>query len=133
MPRKTNENPLGLEPFEGEAVTELGIEIPGAGGGFRDSLDVDMTLIDMLKGCTKGDTIYAVFQLSKKKVHMDPAKNHDGWRRVDIFDVDGVAIIEAEMAADAIQEQRERVQLLKEQAQGIQRLGTEEEPPQEGE
>lgn len=126
-PRKTLENPLGLDPYEGEAVTELGIEIPGAGGGFRESLAVDMTLVDMLKGCTKGDTIYAVLQLVKKKVHMDPAKDHDGWRRVDIFDVDGVAIIEAAAAVDVISAQRERVQLLKEQAQGIQRFpeGTE--------
>lgn len=126
-PRKTKDNPLGLEPFEGEAVTEIGIEIPGAGGGFRESLDVDETLIDMLKGAQKGDTVYAVFQLSKLKVHMDPAKKHDGWRRVDIYGVDGVGVLDAETALASIEAQRERVRLAIEKAEGIQRLPMESE------
>ena len=55
---KDDANPLGLEPYEGQAITELGIEIPGAAGGFREPLAVDETLIDMLKGVQHGDTIF---------------------------------------------------------------------------
>jgi len=38
------------------------------------------------------------------------AKDHDGLKRVDIFTVDGAAIVDAEMALGAVQEQRDRVQ-----------------------
>lgn len=120
--KKTAENPLGVEPYEGEAVTELGLEIPAAGGGFQPSLDVDVTLLDMLAGCTKGDVVYAVLELTKKQVKHREAKNHDGWRRIDIFKVNGVAIIDADMAVEAVQAQRERVVKALEAADGIQRV-----------
>ena len=113
------DNPLGLDPFEGQAVTELGISIPSAGSGFSEPLEVDPTLIDLLKYVKAGDTIYAVFQLAKVKVHHDPAKNHDGWKRVDVFKVEGVAILDSDMAVEAIQAQRERVQMIKESKLGI--------------
>lgn len=109
-PRKTKDNPLGLEAVDGEAVTELGIEIPGAAGGFRKPLDVDKTLLDMLAPVKRGDTIFAVLQLSKSKFRFEDAKNHDGARRVDIFKVDGVAIVDDDMALKAVEEQRQRVQ-----------------------
>jgi hypothetical protein len=109
-PRKTKDNPLGLEAVDGDAVTELGIEIPGAAGGFRKPLDVDTTLLDMLKDVKKGDTVFCVLQLAKSKFRYEDAKNHDGLRRVDIFKVDGVALVDADMALGSVQEQRERVQ-----------------------
>jgi hypothetical protein len=115
---KDDANPLGLEPYEGQAITELGIEIPGAAGGFREPLAVDETLIDMLKGVQHGDTIFAVFQLVKQKIRHEPAKDHDGWRRVDIFAVDGVGIVEAGLAEEAIREQRQRVQAALDAAEG---------------
>lgn len=121
-PRKTKDNPLGLEPFEGEAVTELGIEIPAAGGGFHKALDVDVSLLSVLAPVTKGDVVFAVLQLVKRDVKMKVATNHDGWKRVDIFTVSGAAIVDADMALTAIEEQRERVQLAIEAAEGIQRL-----------
>lgn len=117
-PRKTKENPLGLEPYEGQAITELGIEIPGAAGGFREPLDMDETLLDMLKSVQHGDTVFAVLQLVKKKVRHQPAKTHDGWKRVDIFEVDGVGLVDADMALTAIEEQRDRVQVAKDKAAG---------------
>lgn len=118
----TEENPLGLEPFEGEAVTELGITIPSAGGGFHEALSVDMRLIDLLKHCTRGDTVFAVFELVKVKANMEPAKDHDGWRRVDVFSVNGVAVIEPDQAVGVIQEQRDRVQAIKDNANGTPQL-----------
>lgn len=116
---KTDDNPLGLEPQDGEAVTELGIEIPGAAGGFREPLDMDTTLLDMLAPVRKGDTIYVVMQLSKAKFRFQDAKSHDGLKRVDIFKVDGVAIVDGDSAESAIHEQRERVRRAIESAQGI--------------
>ena len=110
MARKTKDNPLGLDPFEGEAVTELGLEIPSAGGGFHRPLEVDQTLLDVLAPVTAGDTVYAVLQLVKRDVKMKRAKDHDGWKRVDIFQVDGAAIVDPDFALGAIVEQRQRVQ-----------------------
>lgn len=120
--RKTPGNPLGLPPFEGDAVTELGIVIPSAGGGFQEPLEVDTQLLDMLAPVTAGDKVYVVLELVKRSVIMKPAKEHDGWRRVDVFGVDGVAIIEAQQAIGVVQEQRRRVEIAKERALGITHL-----------
>lgn len=109
-PRKTRDNPLGLDPVEGEPVTELGIEIPGAAGGFRKPLDVDERLLSVLAPVTKGDVVFAVLQLVKRDFKMKSATNHDGWKRVDIFNVTGAAIVDADFALSAVEEQRERVQ-----------------------
>jgi hypothetical protein len=117
-PRKTKDNPLGLDPVDGQSVTEIGIEIPGAAGGFREPLDVDMTLIDGLKDVHQGDTIFCVLQLTKAKWRYQPAKNHDGLKRVDIFAVGGAAIVGAEFAEEAIHEQRERTREAAENAAG---------------
>jgi hypothetical protein len=121
-PRKTKDNPLGLDPVDGQAVTELGIEIPGAAGGFREPLDVDMTLIEGLKNVHQGDTIFCVLQLTKAKWRYQPAKNHDGLKRVDIFAVDGAAVVGAEFAEEAIHEQRERTREAIEATGGIQSM-----------
>ena len=110
MPRKTKDNPLGLEPYEGQVITELGIEIPSAAGGFRKPLECDESLLDVLAVVKHGDTIYAVLELCKKKVRHEPAESHDGWKRVDIFEVNGVAVIDQDLAYDQIVEQRDRVQ-----------------------
>ena len=117
-------NPLGLEPVEGQAVSELGVKLAGTNGAFDQPLAVDAIIRNQLKGLQHGDTVYAVLQLVKGEFGYKPAKSHDGWKRVDTFDVVGVAVLLADSpAADAVDEQQQRVRQELEAKAGTQRMG----------
>lgn len=121
------DNPFDLPPFEGEAIVELGLTIPGVAGGFREPLAMDPSLVALMAPVTKGDIIYVVLELAKADVNMkgmDP-----GWKRVDIFDVNGVAVVDADLVIGAINEQRDRVDAVKkaiEDAKPIRQLRVDE-------
>lgn len=109
MPRKTSENPLGLEPYEGMAVSEIGMEIPAAGGGLREPLECDMVTIDLLKKVTHGDHVFVLMELEKQKVRHQAAKTHDGWMRVDIYKPCFATVVQKGVAIDMLEETRLRV------------------------
>lgn len=105
-----------LSDFEGLSVRQVGIEIPGAAGGLRDPLRVDP------QEWHKGERLWVVFELQVSKVRFDSIDRDDpagDQRRVHITDVLGSAIVERDLVADALAEQKRRVDAAKEAAAGI--------------
>ena len=113
-PRKTRDNPLGLEPeayLGRQAITRTRYGDPWRSRWIPRSARCGYNPARHARqGAAGRSTVYAVLQLSKLKWRFEPAKNHDGLKRVDIFKVDGAAIVDADMALGAVEEQRERVQ-----------------------
>ena len=112
-----------LSDFEGKAVRQVGIEIPGAAGGLRDSLRVDPQEFH------QGDTVYVVLECPVQKVRFDPIdKDEPGGdqRRVHVFGTAGAAIVDRELVAEALAEQKRRVTLAAEAAAGVGRLDIDE-------
>lgn len=113
-----------LTDFEGLAVRQVGIEIPGAAGGLRDPLRIDP------QEWHKGDRLYVVMELQVAKVRFDSIDKDDpagDQRRVHITDVIGTAIVDRELVAEALAEQKRRVELAKEAAAGVGRLPVDDE------
>lgn len=105
-----------LTDFEGLSVRQVGIEIPGAAGGLRDPLRIDP------QEWHKGERLFVVFELQVSKVRFDSIDRDDpagDQRRVHITDVIGSAIVDRELVAEALAEQRRRVQAAEESAKGI--------------
>ena len=121
-PKATKDNPLGLEPFEGQAVSELAINITGHNASINNSLQADVVLIEALKNVQHGDTVYVVLELTKVGAAMGAATKHDGWKRTDRFLATGGAVIDADQAVDVIAEQRDRVEEAIAAASGQSRL-----------
>lgn len=123
MSKVTSDNPLGLDPVDGMAVIQIAMEISNAAGGLNPALELDDTIIELLKNTTIGDTHYALLRIDKVKVRFQPAlKQEDKLRRVDIFRCTDATIVENEWAVTAIREQQERLALKREEAEGTQRL-----------
>lgn len=118
-PKKTTENPLGLAPVDGMAVIQLGMEISNAAGGLNPALELDDSIIELLRDTTIGDTKYALLRIDKVKVRYQPAKKQeDKLRRVDIFRCTDATIVDSEWAVNAIHEQQTRLQRLRDEAEG---------------
>lgn len=123
MAKTTSENPLGLDPMDGMAVIQIAMEISNAAGGLNPALELDDTIIALLKDVQIGDTKYALLRIDKVKTRFQPAlKQEDKLRRVDIFRCTDATIVENEWAVMAIREQQERLALKREEAEGTQRL-----------
>jgi hypothetical protein len=106
---------MGFQPFGHQPVTESGIEMPGAGGGFHKSLAVDELELD------HGDRITVVVDVVTAKVRFDPVDPEEPTgelRRVHVFRVEGAAQIDRKMVAEALAEQARRVK----EAQGVDEL-----------
>lgn len=105
-----------LTDFEGLPVRQVGLEIPGAAGGLRDPLRVDP------QEWHKGDRLYVVMELQVSKVRFDSIDKDDpggDQRRVHITEVLGAAIVERELIATALEEQKRRVDAAAEAAAGV--------------
>lgn len=108
-----------LSDFEGRAVRQVGIEIPSAAGGLRDSLRIDPQEFH------QGDTVYLVLECPVVKVRFDPIDKDEpagDQRRVHIFGTAGAAIVDRELVAEALAEQKRRVEAAQEAAAGIGRI-----------
>ncbi len=83
----TEENPLGLPDFEGQAVAEIGVEISNAAGGLNESLKVEPL------AWQHGDSLYVVLRCDVTKIRFDPVKgNEDQLRRVHIMRATDAAV-----------------------------------------
>lgn len=112
-----------LDDFEGRAVRQVGIEIPGVAGGLREAVKIDPQQF------SQGEEGYIALHWTCAKVRFEPIDRDDpggDQRRVHVFAVDEAAIIDGDLVAGHLAEQRERIALAKEQAAGIARLGNED-------
>jgi hypothetical protein len=122
-PRKTQENPLGLPPYQGCAVTDVGVTIGNAGGGLHDPLEIDEIMKEKIANIQIGDTVYFLIRADCNATGYKPVKGaEDRIRYLPGFHATDTTIIDSAWAVDAINEQRDRVTLLREQAEGTQRL-----------
>lgn len=104
-----------LAPFEGKDVLQVGIELPGAAGGLRESLRVDPQEFH------QGDKVYVVHETTCAKVRFEPIDKADPsgpQRRVHVLGVTTATIVDADLVAQQLDAQRRRI----EDAKGLQRL-----------
>jgi hypothetical protein len=100
-----------LSDFEGLAVTQSSIEIPGAAGGFRDALKVDAVELH------KGDVIYAVLECEVQKIRHDSLDKEDltgPQERVHILRVTNATLVDKALVGDALSAQADRIAAAKE-------------------
>lgn len=112
-----------LTAFEGKAVRQVGVEIPGVAGGLREAMKIEPQQF------SQGEEGYIVLHWKCAKVRFEPIDKDDpagDQRRVHVFAVDEAAIIDGDVVADHLAAQRERIELAKEAAAGIARLGNED-------
>lgn len=108
-----------LADFEGLAVRQVGIEIPGVAGGLRDAVKIDPQEFH------QGDEGYIALNWRCVKVRFEPVDKDepDGdQRRVHVFEVQTAMIVDESIVGDQITAQRERIRIAKEKAAGIARL-----------
>jgi len=105
-------DPYLMEPFEGIPVLASGFTMPGASGGLNKALSVNGLELH------KGDRVTLAINCEVKQLNFPPVPDTDGVQRVHVLNVEGVAIIDEAMVAEAIDAQRLKV----EEAQGVKRL-----------
>ncbi len=114
-----------LAPFEGRDVKRSAITIPGAGGGLREALAFEPVSLK------KGQRVYVLLETYVDDVKFETIKSKGedtgADTRVHILKVakEGATFVDPEFAVSHLAEQRERIQLLREKAAGIQRLDVE--------
>ena len=124
MAKRTTANPLGLDPQEGMAVTEIAVNVLGSNAALNEPLKVDMVLIEVMKNMTHGDVVHAVVELTKEGFAHRKAVDHEGtWKRVDQYRVTGAAVVASDVAEEEIHAQRVRVQEALDAAAGQPPLG----------
>jgi hypothetical protein len=111
----SEENPLGLPDFEGQAVAEIGVEISNAAGGLNESLKVEPL------AWQHGDSLFVVLRCDITKIRFDPVKgNEDQLRRVHIMRATDAAVATPDIAdklESVINESRTKIQVAKAAAQ----------------
>lgn len=102
-----------LPPFEGRPVLGVGIEIPGAGGGLRDSLTIDPVVYHY------GDVVHVVVKGRVGKIRFDPVKDAgEAVRRIHVLEVEDAVLVDAEDVTSMLDAQAARI----EEARGLLRL-----------
>lgn len=84
-------------------MLSTGLEIPGAAGGLRESLD-----IDPFEGHS-GERVVVVLDTTVGKIRFDPIKDTNGWKRVHVLDVGLGMVVDADLVEDMLARQRERI------------------------
>lgn len=122
----SNAGPFG--EFEGRPVLSAAVELPSLAGGLREAAEVAGG-----RAIHHGEEGYLLIKYRGNKTRFDPVKNTEGFQRVDIPQVEGVAFVEGKTYEKAIERQaaelekkRLREQKEAEAAKGVQRVpGTE--------
>jgi hypothetical protein len=113
-------NPLGLEPYNGMAITNVAADIKNAGGGLGKVLEVDPRLAADLAGVQIGDTRYAVLRMDCVGHNHKPAKGDEGTLTiVPAFHVTDFALTDSKEARDLIAKQIEHIAKLRADAAEI--------------
>jgi len=125
-PEVTDENPLGLESYQGCPVTKVGVTIGNAGGGLHEPLKVDKAMVEAVAKTQIGDTRYFLIRADCNGTGYKPVKgDEDQVRYIPSFHATDTTIIDAAWAVDAINEQRDKIARMQEDAErdaGVGRL-----------
>jgi hypothetical protein len=117
--KKSDMNPLGLEPYQGCAVTAVGIKISNAGGGLHDPLEVDEDMIEQVAHIMIGDSVYFLIRADCNGVAYVPVKGAEDRRRyIPSFHATDTTLVDDEWAIQKINEQRDKIQRLRDEAEG---------------
>lgn len=100
-----------LGDFEGDPVSEVGIEIPSAAGGLREALAIDPVVMH------KDDESMVLLRTKVKKIRHEPVKDSDAWRRVHVLETTSATIVDGDVFEEALAAQAERIQRAKEAGQ----------------
>ena len=95
-----------LDDFEGKAVRQVGIEMPGAAGGLRDAMKVAPEQF------LQGEEVWIAINARVAKVRHEPidSKELDGdQRRVHVLNVEGATFVDAQIVQAEISEMQERI------------------------
>ena len=119
-------NPLGLEPYQGCAVTEVGVVITNAGGGLHAPLEVDQMVSSDLGAVQIGDTKFFLLRCDCIKAEYETITGAEDERKyVPKFRCTDATIVDGDWAIDAINAQWDRIRVAKlkqEEAAGITHL-----------
>lgn len=99
--------PTTLDPFEGQPVLSVGIEIPGAAGGLRESLKIDPLQL------RHGERVFVVLETTVDKIRFDPVKDSDGWKRVHVLAAVQGMIVDASVVEAQLDENRRLIEAAK--------------------
>lgn len=97
------EAPTQLDPFEGQPVLSVGIEIPGAAGGLREALKIDPVQL------RHGEKAYVLLETTTDKIRFDPDKDEDGWKRVHVLAVEQGMLVDGDLVAEHLATQKARI------------------------
>lgn len=117
-----------LEPFEGNDVRQVGIEIPGAAGGLRDAMKIDPQVF------RQGERCYVVLECEVAKVRFEPIDASDkagDQRRVHVFDVQAATMVDEGVVRRHLDEQAAKIAAMKERAAGTRSLADSDEEDEE--
>lgn len=92
-----------LDPFEGQPVLSVGMEIPGAAGGLRESMKLDPVQLH------KGQRVYVVMETTVDKIRFDPVKDSDGWKRVHVLAAEQGMIVDESLVREHLDGLKARV------------------------
>lgn len=102
---------MGFESFGHLDVVESGVEMPSAGGGLHDALAVENLELG------HGERVVLVIDAEVMKVRFDRSQPKDedctDLRRVHVLRVNNAAVIDRELVAEALAEQRRKVEAAK--------------------
>jgi len=102
-----------LNPFDGVAVTGVGIEVPGAAGGINEAMKIDPA------------EFHHGVETTVAKVRFDEVVKGEpdsGLRRVHVLRAEGATIIDRALVAQALDAQRAKIEAAKDRDAGVQRI-----------
>ena len=104
------------DKFEGLEVIANYINITGANFHLTEALASDTQTLHL------GDTITVVVECEVTKVRHEPVKDADGLARVHILKAELATIVDSDLVAGVLDDQREKNLTARERAQGLSRL-----------
>lgn len=110
-------NPVGqLAPFENRDVLRSTVAVTNAGDGLSEAMKFDPIELH------HGDTCYLVLECEVTKVRFDPIKDTNALSRVHVLRAGTATLVDGELVAKHLDEQKERIAEAKRISQGTPNL-----------
>lgn len=117
MATKAKSDPVKLTPFEGHDVARATMKITKAGDGLSDAMRLDPMELH------HGEEVYAVIKGRVSKVNFPPIPGAEGLlSREHVVNAEEIAIVAPDEVEELLTRERDRIERLKEEAAGVERL-----------